>query len=179
MIDFMTLKDSNTNLHLENTISVIKNADRKLFILAGCLSSSFTNDNRYIYELSNFIEKPHSSLEILLSNYDENSAKKSSNLLKRLAYYISTEYKDQIEIRLIHRNINFVEDGNKNPIYFLLNDRGGYCINNDYLSDALRFTPQKGVLSETLSKAFNELFAQANSLDILTLFNTSNNDKSK
>ncbi len=179
MINMMTLKDSDANIHLENTISVIKNAESKLSILAGCLSSPFTNNNLYIYELSNFIEKPNSYLEILLSNYDENSAKRHSNLLKRLAYYISTDYKEKIVIKLIHRSINFAEDENKEPIYFLLNDKGGYCISNNYLSEALSFTPQKGVLSETLSKAFNDLFLQANSLDVLTLFNTTDNDKSK
>lgn len=179
MINDMTSKEQNINIHLDNTISVIKNADKKLFMLAGCLSSTFTNDNRYIYELSNFIEKPDSYLEILLSNYDENNAKRSSNLLKRLAYYISTEHKERIVIKNIHRCLNFAEDGNKEPIYFLLNDKGGYCISNNYLSEALRFNNKEGVLSNALLKAFKELFDQADFIDILTLFNTSDNDRSK
>lgn len=179
MTNIMTLKDSIPNIHLDNTIAVIKNADKKLFILAGCLSSSFTNDDRYIYELSNFIEKPESSLNILLSNYNEDSAKKNSNLLKRLAYYVSTEYNSKIEIKLIPRNINFAEDNKKNPIYFLLNDRKGYCIQNEYIPENMRFSPNNGVLSDALLNSFNSLFDQANNLNLLTLFNTNTNGRSE
>lgn len=179
MINIMTLKDSSTDVHLKNTIAVIKNADSKLCILAGCLSSSFTNNNLYIYELSNFIEKTNSSLDILLSNYDENSAKRNSNLLKRLAYYVATEYNERITVRHISRSINFAEDEKKESVFFLLNDKGGYCIDSNYLSEGLRFTPKEGILSKTLSDTFNSLFQQATPINILTLFNPDNNDTIK
>jgi len=175
----MTPKETSSNIHLENTISVIKNTESKLFILAGCLSSSFTNDSRYICELSNFIEKPNSSLEILLSNYDEESAKRSSNLLKRLAYYLTTEYNERITIKYVSRTISFTEDEKKEPVYFLLNDDGGYCINNNYLSETLRFTLTKSILSEILLDTFNKLFQQADIIDILTLFNANHDDTTK
>lgn len=179
MINIMTLKDSSTDVHLENTISVIKKADNKLFILAGCLSGAFTNDNRYIYELSNFIEKPNSHLEILLSNYKEDNARKYSKLLRRLAYYISSGYQERIIIKQFFTSLTFTEDDKKEPIHFLLNDVGGYCISSNYLSENFRFADRDGFLSEILLKGFSNIFEQANILDILTLFNTSDNDTSK
>ena len=175
----MTLTDSNTNVHLKNTISVIKGANDKLSIFAGCLSSPLSNDNSYIYELSNFIEKPNSFLEILLSNYNENSAKNFSNLLKRLAYYISSGHKDRIIIKYTSRNINFAEDEKKEPVYFLLNENGGYCISSNYLSEALKFSITGGILSKTLSETFNNLSNEANILDVLTLFKASTDDTDK
>lgn len=175
----MTFNNPSTNVHLKNTISVIKNANNKLYILAGCLSSSFSNDNLYIYELSNFIEKTDSHLEILLSNYNEDSAKRNSILLQRLGFYISTGYKDRIIIKQITRTLKFADDEKKEPIYFLLNDLGGYCIDNNNLSEALRFAPQNSILSEALLDAFNSLFQEANHLDILNLFNSNQDDTVK
>lgn len=166
----------NESIHLENTLTVIKKADKQLSILAGCLSSPFSNNDSYVYELSNFIEKRDSHIEIILSNYNDNSAKKNSKLLRRLAYYIAIGYEDKIQIKQIVKNLTFTEDEKKEPLYFLLNDQGGYCVDTNYLADSIRFAPEKGILYDILKQGFDNLFNQALSLDILTLFTSDKND---
>lgn len=154
----------------DKIISLVKNAESKIYIIAGNLCSDLANNSEYIYELSNFIEREGSLLKILLMNFNKESAILNSKLLKRLAYYSNSEYGDSIEVRILKENV-IKNDAPK--LFFTLNDRGGYSIETDNdISSQISFVDKNGVLSENLLNYVEIAFLNENSkeLDFGTLF---------
>lgn len=169
----MTIDKQHISTHLKNTLDIITGADKELCIIAGCLSGDIVNNDLYIYELSNFIEKENISLKIMLTSFNVEHAFIKSKLLRRLAYYIKTGYDKEIKIKSTDSPIYFKNDANKTPIYFSLNDIGGYSIDhNNFMPEELGFSKKGGILHNVLYEGFKSIFEGDNStyIDLQSIF---------
>lgn len=166
----MTIDKTHLDSHLKNTLEIITGADKELCILAGCLSGETVNNDLYIYELSNFIEKENISLKILLTRFNKEDAFFKSKLLRRLSFYVKNGYSEKILIKSIETPIYFNNDETKTPIYFSLNDLGGYSIDkNNFLPEELRYSKKHGMLHTPLYEGFKSIFEDDSYSSIIDL----------
>ena len=130
-----TFLNSDEDKAVDVMVNLFHVSNDEVRIFAGNLCNNVGNNSEYIIALSEFIERG-GKLYILLNDFNEEMAK-TSNLYKRLAYYISIsedpkDPKDpNIKIKTTTAKPWLSSDSEKKPVHFAVGDKKAYRIETD------------------------------------------------
>lgn len=163
-----TFLNSDEDKAIEVMINLFHVSNEEVRIFAGNLCNNVGNNPDYIIALSEFIERG-GKLFILLNNYNEGLAK-SSNLYKRLAYYISID-KD-VHIKSTPAHPYLVGDQDKKEVHFAIGDKKAYRIETDIVQRSANCNFNNPAVAEGMADFFDSLFERddAQEVDITNLF---------
>lgn len=152
---------------IEVFIKLFETANDTIRIYAACLSNEVTNDPRYIKALSDFIEKD-GHLKILLNNFVKEKVL-TSNLFKRLAYYV--DEKRNIEIKTTKAKFYRTDDTEKKEIHFTVVDSISYRLETDIEKRTAVCNFNSEVIAKDMVAKFDDVFNHSkNSVDLKELF---------
>lgn len=148
-------------------------SDEEVRIFAGNLCNKVGDNPDYIIALSEFIEKG-GKLFILLNDFNEEMAK-SSNLFKRLAYYVSISEDPEnpsVKIRKTTATPWLANDTQKNPVHFAVGDKKAYRIETDTKHRTAICNFNNPPVAEGIANFFDTLFNREDSqvVDLINLF---------
>lgn len=136
---------------MENLIQQSKEVIR---IFAGNLLH-VGNQTNYIEAISDFIERD-GKVRIILNNCNDVEAIKSSNLFRRLAYYIMNG-KDII-IKRTNVQPYLKSDANQNPIHFSVGDSNAYRVETDIENRVAECSMNNPAQAEKFIQYFDAIF---------------------
>ena len=160
--------NSDEDKAIEVMINLFHVSNEEVRIFAGNLCNNVGNNPDYIIALSEFVERG-GKLLILLNDFKDELAK-SSNLFKRLAYYMSE--RDSIKVRTTTAKPYIVGDTEKNPVHFAIGDKKAYRIETDIEKRAATCNLNNPTVAEGLTNFFDTLFVRddAQDVDLTNLF---------
>ena len=144
-------------------IELFNNSNSEIRIFAGNLCNSSVETDLYIEALSDFIERK-GRLFILLNNYDSEVAK-SSNLFKRLAYYISEDYDIFIKKTSAKPYIS-VPNKDKQYVHFSTGDNQSFRLETDLENRTAICNMNDPTFTGRLVNLFDRIFNDSISTEI-------------
>lgn len=171
--DGRTFLNSDEDKAVEVMINLFHVSNEEVRILAGNLCNNVGNNPEYIIALSEFIERG-GKLYILLNDFNVDMAK-TSNLYKRLAYYISISEDPKeptIKIKTTTAKPWLSSDSEKKPVHFAVGDKKAYRIETDIVKRTANCNLNNPAVAEGVAAFFDSLFNRedAQALDLTNLF---------
>lgn len=157
---------------LDVLVEIFQLSQKKVRIFAGCLCQHVGNQPEYIVALSEFLERG-GELEVLLSAYDEQSAK-NSNLYKRLAYYKSEGKPIVVKQTTIKPYLS--NDPEKKEVHFTVGDDVAYRMEMDVQKRTAECNLNNPIAAKIIADFFDNLFVKEESVEVnlIKLFENGN-----
>lgn len=172
IIDLAVKNDSRVFLNSDEDharevlVQLFQNAESVLRIFAASLCSPVPKSDEYITSLSDFIDR-NGEVRILLNGFDAELAK-SSNLFKRLAYYVALG--KPIEVRKTTVRPYLISDKDQKEVHFTVGDEKSYRIETDIVKRTAECSFNNPLIAKTYISFFDNIFDKASSIDLTKLF---------
>ena len=157
-----TFLNSDEDKAIEVMVNLFHVSNEEVRIFAGNLCNNVGNNPEYIIALSEFIERG-GKLYILLNDFNVELAK-TSNLYRRLAYYISKG--DTVQIKSTNACPYMASDKDKKEVHFAVGDKIAYRIETDIVQRAAICNLNNPTVAEGLASFFDSLFDSEDVQDI-------------
>lgn len=150
----------------EVLVQLFQNSQNTVRIFAASLCSQVPNSEEYVTSLSDFIDRG-GAVKILLNDFDEEQAK-SSNLYKRLAYYIALG--KPIDIRNTTVRPYLASDKEQKEVHFTIGDEKSYRIETNIQKRTAECSFNNPLVAKIYVNFFNDIFNDSVAIHLTELF---------